>query len=136
MYKYDTYVQRLTGAPIYVCVVMCTPRVRYVRQEISWTRCMHVLIPSMKACDALHLERRSGDSKDTHIHLGEDSQLCQVLRAGDVVVPGRKVKARSRSNTPRRESVAVVKQPQEEESVYPKPCQTQGQGCGALQHLP
>lgn len=68
---------------------------------------LHALMPSIRSCDALRLEHRQCESQDANTLLSESSPLCEVLRPGDVVLPGRKVKARSRSDSHRGEESIV-----------------------------
>jgi len=59
---------------------------------------LHLLMPSIRSCDVLQVENRQCGSQDSYLHLADHAKFCEVLRPGDFVVPGRKVKAQERSN--------------------------------------
>merc|ERR1719331_387851 len=63
----------------------------------------------MRPCDALRLDHRQCDSpvQDALTLLAENSPLSEVLRPGDVVLPGRKVKAQSKSDLHRSEEASA-----------------------------
>jgi len=70
-------------------------------------------IVECRKCDLLQTKRRKANSEEYELQVIDEAFLCKdILKDGDVVVPGRLKKARSRSSSPKQEQ-AFVRRKQE-----------------------